>query len=152
MEAIFARIDKKLKKLRDKEQDLSNPSNYLAIASHNDIEEINKKWKLPDVYLNFIKNYSPIKAELKSRDYGRVNVYGAHNLIKNQQGYSYNPVTKAVIEDWNKNFVVIADKGAAPFCIDVTMEDCPVYFALHGEGTWEFEKVYDTFIDFIRKF
>jgi len=29
---------------------------------------------------------------------------------------------------------VIADREADPFCIDLTLEKSPVYFALHGMG------------------
>ena len=33
-----------------------------------------------------------------------------------------------------KDYLVIADREADPFCIDLTLEKSPVYFALHGMG------------------
>ena len=69
-----------------------------------------------------------------------IEIYGARGLLVGQYGYSYNPVQKAVIEDWNPNYVVIANCNADPYCIDISMDNSPVYYAVHGEGEWEFEK------------
>lgn len=41
---------------------------------------------------------------------------------------------KKSIDSWNKDYLVIADREADPFCIDFTLEKSPVYFALHGMG------------------
>lgn len=151
-EIVLSKIDKKLKILRNKKQDLSNPSNYLAIASEEDIKKITKKFRIPENYLTFLKRYSPINAELTNNDFGIVSIYGAHNLIKNQEGYSYNPITKHNIKEWDRKFLVIADSAVNPFCIDMTLENSPIYFAYHGTGTWDFNIVYDNLIDFLKSF
>ena len=69
-----------------------------------------------------------------------IEIYGAKRLIIGQHGYSYNPVQKAVIEDWNPNYVVIANCNADPYCIDISLDNSPVYYAAHGTGKWEFTK------------
>ena len=69
-----------------------------------------------------------------------IEIYGAKGLFVGQYGYSYNPVLKAIIENWNPNYVVIANCNADPYCIDISMDNSPVYYAVHGEGEWEFEK------------
>ncbi len=37
-------------------------------------------------------------------------------------------------------YVVIANCNADPYCIDISLDNSPVYYAMHGEGKWEFEK------------
>ena len=69
-----------------------------------------------------------------------IEVYGAKSLLAGQYGYSYNPVQKTVIEDWNPNYVVIANCNADPYCIDISLDNSPVYYAVHGTGKWEFTK------------
>ena len=45
-----------------------------------------------------------------------------------------------ILTPWNPNYVVIANCNADPYCIDISMDNSPVYYAVHGEGEWEFEK------------
>jgi hypothetical protein len=69
-----------------------------------------------------------------------IEIYGAKGFVIGQHGYSYNPVEKTVIEDWNPNYVVIANCNADPYCIDISLDNSPVYYAVHGTGKWEFTK------------
>ncbi len=62
------------------------------------------------------------------------------SLLVGQHGYSYNPVQKAVIEDWNPNYVVIANCNANPYCIDISLDNSPVYYAVHGTDKWGVQK------------
>ena len=55
---------------------------------------------------------------------------------------------KKDIDSWNKDYLVIADRSADPFCIDLSMEESPVYFGLHGMGQWEFSEAFGNFMDF----
>lgn len=155
LEKAVAKLDKKLANKRKTQQDLSNPSNWLAIADSNKMKEIEEKWRLPENYLLFLKYYSPIRVFIDDdRFFQGLCLYGADDLIKNQQGYSINAVTGQVIGDWPTNYIVIADAGADPYCIDIgsynsNSNDAPIYSSIHGVGKWEFEKYADSFIDFL---
>jgi hypothetical protein len=154
LEKAVSKLNDKLEIERNKQQDLSNPSDWLAIADENKIAEIEKKWKLPENYLLFLKNYSPIRVYIDDEKfYQGLNLYGADDLIKSQNGYSFNPITTEILEDWPSNYIVIADAGADPYCIDITNitnNDAPIYTSMHGNGKWEFEKYSDSFIDFLK--
>ena len=49
-------------------------------------------------------------------------------------------IVQKVIEDWDPNMVVIADSDADPYCIDISQNNSPVLFAIHGMDEWDFEK------------
>lgn len=150
-EKVYAKIEKKLKLKREKEQNLACPTNWLVKAELTDLEQISQNWHLPEDYRDFLSKASPLRADFKLRGYhGPVTVYGAQNLIYYQRGYSYNPVEKKSIASWNKDYLVIADRESDPFCIDLTLEKSPVYFALHGMGKWEFSEVFGDFMDFMK--
>ena len=86
-----------------------------------------------------IRNFRIVQTE-GSRQVTRDTKHYSLQMIIGQHGYSYNPMQKTVIEDWNPNYVVIANCNADPYCIDISMDNSPVYYAVHGEGEWEFEK------------
>lgn len=149
-EKLYARLEKKLLKKREKDQDFSHPKNWLIKAAPEDLLSIRARWNLPKDYCDFLEKASPLHADFKIKGYGAVEVYGAQDLIRGQDGYSYNPCTQKPIEDWNKNYVVIANRFGDPFCLDISRENSPVYFAFHGEGVWEFTEEFDSFCDFLK--
>lgn len=149
-EKVYSKIDKKLKQKREKKQNLANPTNWLVQAEPSDMEQIDQRWHLPADYRDFLLKASPVTADLKMKGYGYITLYGAHNLIKCQEGYRYNPIEKKNIDSWNKDYLVIADRGADPFCIDLSVEESPVYFGLHGMGQWEFSEAFGNFMDFLK--
>lgn len=155
LEKAVAKLNDLLEKERKNNQDLSNPSNWLAIADESKIIEIEKKWNLPENYLLFLKNFSPINVFIDDDEkfFQGLSLYGADDLIKNQNGYSFNPVTGENLQEWPSNYIVIADAGADPYCIDIgniTNNDAPVYSSFHGAGEWEFEEYAGSFIDFLK--
>ncbi len=124
------------------------------------MKQIKERWNLPKEYLEFLeKNESGIEIDDVKEDvedeFGLANgiaLYGYSNLIKNQDGYSYNSIKKEVLEEWPKDYVVIADTGADPFVLDLSQSngsDAPVLFAYHGEGKWDFKKHFDSFKIFL---
>lgn len=149
-EKLYSRLDKKLLKKREKKQDLANPSNWLVTASQEDMLNIKKRWTLPTEYMDFLEKASPLNAAFSIKGYGRVEVYGAHNLIAGQNGYSYNPSENKKIKDWNTNYVVVANRFGDPFCIDISIQNSPVYFAFHGLDKWEFTKEFESILDFLK--
>ncbi|MCX2743794.1 SMI1/KNR4 family protein [Mangrovivirga sp. M17] len=149
-EKIVAKLDNLLKIERNTNQDLSNPSDWLTIADENKILEIEKKWDLPTGYLEFLKKYSPLNVYIDNDNFFQgLNLYGANDLIKRQEGYSYNPIKDEIINDWPNNFVVIAESGADPYCIDISDSQGAIYTSMHGTGEWEFEKFSESFEDFL---
>ena len=57
-----------------------------------------------------------------------------------QAGYRWNGITGEPSNGWNDNWVVVADEGADPFIFD--RHNGEILFALHGQGTWEPERVF----------
>ncbi|WP_426073669.1 SMI1/KNR4 family protein [Janthinobacterium sp. DSP2-3-3] len=159
LEKAAARLEKKLaarrKKEQEQEQDLAQPSNWLAIASADDMAGIAQRWTLPEHYRRFLACHSPLRVFIDSPQYFQgLSLYGAAELAKAQHGYAWNPVNGATIAGWPEQYLVIADAGADPYCLDlgdVTDGDAPVYHAEHGMGAWRFERHADGFIDFLNE-
>ena len=153
-ERIVARLDKKLGRQRAKEQDPANPSNWLVVANPKDVNEIQARWPLPKIYLDFLKNYSPLRVVIEDKAFANgLSLYGANELIQGQDGYSYNPATKNPLPDWPKHLVVIAHDGGDPFCIDCSSHrdgDAPVLAGEHGRGPWRFLPHSETFTAFLK--
>ena len=61
------------------------------------MEQIDQRWHLPADYRDFLLKASPVIADLKMKGYGSITLYGAHNLIKCQDGYRYNPIEKGTL-------------------------------------------------------
>lgn len=119
------------------------------------MEEICSRWNLPKNYIEFLNNnkdniYTDVSDEESDLySYGDdIEIYGATGLIEGQLGYSYNPIQKAVIEDWNPDYIVIANCNADPYCIDISLDNSPVYYAMHGIGEWRFKKVSESLEEF----
>ena len=116
--------------------------------------KIEERWNLPSSYLEYLRNraesqYVEIENE-ETLERIEICLYGAKDLIEGQSGYSYNPVEKAVIEDWDPNFVVIANFDADPFCIDISEKNSPVYYAMHGMDEWCFDEYCDSLETFLK--
>lgn len=155
LEKAAARLEKKLALQRRREQDLAQPSNWLAIADAADLAQINARWNLPEHYQRFLACYSPLRVHIGHAQYFQgLNLYGAAELIKAQHGYAWNPVTQESIGGWPAHYLVIADAGADPYCLDLAAiadGDAPVYTAGHGAGAWQFARHADSFVDFLKE-
>ncbi len=114
------------------------------------INEIISKWKLPEKYIEFLQ-INEESLVFDTEDYGELEIFGANTLIRGQDGYSYNPVENKDIEDWDSNMLVVANAWGDPFCIDLSKENSPVYFAYHGEGDWDFNEEFDSLEDFLKE-
>lgn len=83
LEKAASSLEKKLAKNRQSLQDLSNPSNWLVIADEEDIAAIKSKWTLPENYLLFLQNHSPLRVFITGRKFVEgLSLYGAHELSK----------------------------------------------------------------------
>lgn len=155
LEKAAASLEKKLVAERKKDQDLARPSNWLVIASEADLAAIDERWTLPEQYRRFLARYSPLRVHIDSKRYFQgLNLYGAADLLKAQHGYAYNPVDQEIIAGWPAHYVVIADAGADPYCLDLSAiadGDAPIYTAEHGAGAWRFERHADSFVNFLKE-
>ena len=88
----------------------------------------------------------PLAIELFYREVGPVNItIEAHgnpyflpclaDLWKFQAGYRWNGLSGELIEDWNDDWLVVADEGGDPFIFEKTLG--VVLHAYHGEGEWD---------------
>ncbi len=149
-EKIYAELNNRLKKRREQRKDKAHPAYWLIQADEADIETMINKIKLPDNYLDFLMKASPLNVEMKLNDYGLVSLYGAHNLIDGQMGYSIVPETENIANDWPENYIVIATCEANPFCIDVSQINSPIYYAMHGMDAWAFDEAFNSLIGFLK--
>src|SRR5262245_54908540 len=119
--------------MRKQRQDLADPTNWLTPAATKDIQAIKKRWDLPLTYLDFLVRFSPLKVYLLGRRFlAGLFLYGAGELIKAQDGYSYNPIAQQIIEDWPANLLVIAADNADPYALDLSKSDgidAPILYA-----------------------
>ena len=119
-------------------------------GNKEDIEKIQKELNAPKNYLDFLSKASPLNVEIKLKGYNLIVLYGAHEIIEMQGGYSFNPVENKIIEGWPDNYIVIASCFGNPFCIDGSQSNSPVYYAMHDIGEWEFEEIYPSLLDFLK--
>ena len=117
------------------------------------MDQIIQKWNLPESYLKYLSTH-PFSQEIEIEDEETgemivISLYGANDLLRSQDGYAYNPVEKAVIEDWDPNLVVIADTEADPFCIDIRQNDPRILHAMHGMDEWDFDEYCASITDFL---
>jgi hypothetical protein len=80
---LVARLDSKLAKSREENQDLAEPTNWLTPASPHDLEQITERWRLPAVYLDFVTCFSPLRVIIDSDIFvQKFLLFGAADLIK----------------------------------------------------------------------
>lgn len=86
---------------------------------------------------DYIQYYAPQKDIFYETGSNPLKLYGLKNLTRKQDGYNYNPVTKKNIENWNKDWFLIADEGADPIIIDLNSNKDEIIKLMHGVGNWE---------------
>lgn len=122
----------------------------LEVPEKQVIDNIKTRWQLPAVYLTFLERFSPASdAFLKG-----INLYGANTLIKHQCGYAFSSPDDELFPDWEAHWLVIADKDADPYILDLSKSDSndtPIYKAPHGAGQWKWRKVAGSFLEFLEK-
>lgn len=167
LETYFIRTLKSLKKMIVTEEEYGHvceeygspkkKSKAKGIATTDSavIEEIQQRWNLPQFYLEYLRAHPKSQSveieDEESLERVEITIYGANDLIRCQDGYSYNPVEKCNIEDWDENYIVIADAEADPFCLDISAGNSPVYFAMHGMDEWDFDVYSKSFREFLER-
>jgi len=152
LEKAMAKIEQVLAKERDfwKVNSYQYNNAILRAAEKQVIDKIKERWELPTLYLTFLERFSPAEdAFLKS-----INLYGANTLIAHQCGYAFSSPDDELFPDWKAYWLVIADKDADPYILDLSKSDgneAPIYKASHGAGQWKWRKVSGTFLEFLEK-
>jgi len=147
LEQLAAKLNNKIKPERDN-IDFSSYTNFLVIADDDKIDYLRNKYQLKGTYLEFLSRFSPGDVIITKGMYD-VTIYGVDILDERQIGYSISDKGE-VFEEWPANYLVIADRLADPYCIDLSKENSKVYIANHGEGYWKFRKAYNRFEDFLQ--
>lgn len=155
LEHIASQLDLKLAKLRKANQDPVNPSNWLVPAADTDVADVQARWGLPSIYVDFLRDFSPHRVHIVNRRYFQgLDLYGAAELLTAQHGYSLNPLTGELIENWPLEYVVIASHTGDPVVLDLPQDrtdDAPVLTARHGQGTWTFGQESPSFLAFLER-
>ena len=152
LEKAVAKIEQVLAKERDfwKVNSYQYNNAILQAAEKQVIDKIKERWELPTLYLTFLERFSPANdAFLKD-----INLYGANTLIAHQCGYAFSSPDDEPFPDWNAHWLVIADKDADPYILDLSKSDgndAPIYKAPHGMGVWKLRKVSGSFLEFLEK-
>jgi hypothetical protein len=154
-ERLVAKLDRKLAKSRNEDQDLAEPTNWLTPASPRDLQRIKERWRLPSVYLDFLTRFSPLRVIIGDSDIFVQDffLFGAADLLAGQDGYSESSILKRRLEEWPAHLVVIGSDGGDPYVLDLSRingEDAPVLTAWHGQGSWDFHPVADSFVEFLK--
>ena len=165
LDQLASRLEAKLAKIRAKGQDPMNPSNWLVPASPGDLSSVEARWKLPAIYLEFLRKFSPLKVNIESRrHYQGLDLYGAADLLAAQNGYSFNPVTQEPIDGWPEAYVVVANHAGDPYVMDLSSgatDDAPILTASHDEPAaligdrfeagWRFKREAPSFYAFLER-
>ena len=105
---------------------------------------------IPTGLQDYVKNFVPLEDFYFDTVGNPMRIYGIDNLRYKQEGYNYNPVMKAVIEDWKNSLFIFADEGADPVIIDFDNLDDGIQKLVHGSGNWDHgETIADTFGQFL---
>ncbi|MCM0624319.1 SMI1/KNR4 family protein [Lysinibacillus sp. OL1_EC] len=147
LDAVLQQMHDFIDELQERE------SAYPMVFYHQSEEDISQfvdgGWSLPAEYVYFLRHYVVERVTWATGDYINLNIYGARDLIRGQEGYNYNPVTDEMIEDWPHDYLVIATDEGDPYCLDLSRGDTAVFTALHGTGSWHFSMAYDNLILFL---
>ncbi|MDO4880357.1 MAG: SMI1/KNR4 family protein [Capnocytophaga sp.] len=152
LEKVIAKIEKRLEKDRSfwKVNSYEYNRAILEKPEKQIIEAIKGRWQLPTTYLTFLERFSP-KNEIFLKG---INLYGANTLFEHQCGYAFDSPDDELFPDWQPHWLVIADKDADPYILDLSKSDgndAPVYKAPHGAGQWKWRKVTGSFLEFLKK-
>ena len=111
--------------------------------------EIRRRWELPADYWTLLERCCGLRTVWSNDTYEALELWGLDTFVKGQEGYSYNPVERQVIEHWDKHLVVIASDAGDPYCLDLRRKDTALFWAEHGAGTWDFQPAFDCLEDFL---
>ena len=122
------------------------PDAPLAGASNDEVRRVASELntELPAEMVEYLTTTAPVHDLILRMEGNPLRLWGVGGLGRRQDGYSYNPLLQEEITEWDRNLLVVADQGAAPYVVRVSgSQDAPlqVSTAPHGAGEWRFEPV-----------
>jgi hypothetical protein len=89
---------------------------------------------LPAVIEQFYRDVGPVNVTILA--YGNPYFFPSlRDLWQFQAGYRWNGLSGKPIDNWNDNWLVLADEGGDPFIVE--QSSGVVLHAYHGEGDWD---------------
>lgn len=155
LERAAAALDQRLAAHRARQQDPAQPSHWLAPAADEHMQPLRARWPLPAAYATFLRQFSPLRVRGLSLPgaAAALDLYGAAELETGQIGYAIDGRSAKPLNTWPAHLLVIATAEGDPYVLDLSAQadgDAPVLRAPHGAGEWAFEKVAESFVDFLR--
>lgn len=113
-----------------------------ALLAHGECRpQTEEEWKgkipLPEDIKKFYREIGPVDISI---DTGANPIFipSLANLWERQAGYRWNGLSGEEIEDWDPEWIVVADEGADPY----VFYQGKILFGFHGDGSWDFEEEY----------
>lgn len=97
------------------------------------------EFPLPKTVEKFYQEVGPV--DVYVRGYGNDYFFPKLGDLWNfQAGYRWNGLTNEIIEDWNDDWLVVAEEGGDPFIC--SRSTGVVLHAYHGEGVWDAHEMF----------
>jgi hypothetical protein len=148
LEHLMAALEQRLERVPGREG-YETPKGWLSPANPEDLKRITTRWTLPEMYLEFLTRFSPLRVDLEifsdsvPQDSG-YNVFGASELEKAQEGWH-----------WIENGLVIAQgfSGHAVVVLDLSKSNGHEAPILSGyiDGSGELGKAFPSFQAFLEE-
>jgi hypothetical protein len=152
-ERTVARLAQILAKARGSRDDLALPQNWLTPATRDALREVTTRWDLPEMYVDFLTRFSPLRMCVVNKRFNGLILFGAAELIGAQYDYTHDTKTKKRHPDWPDHCVLIGSLDLDPFALDLSKSDgtdAPVQTASHGMGYWKFKRKASSFLAFLQ--
>lgn len=109
------------------------------------VSQPSEAWKgefsLPETVAHYYRELGAFNVNIEN--YGNsIFLPGLSDLWDYQAGYRYHPDTKERFEDWDDDWLVIADQGADPFIY--SRQSGKILYDQHGRGVWEPSEFFST--------
>jgi hypothetical protein len=146
LEHLMVKLEQRLQRIPGREG-YETPKGWLSPANPDDLKRITTRYRLPEMYLEFLTRFSPFRVDLEifgdsvPQDSG-YNLFGASELEKAQEGWH-----------WIENYLVIAQgfSGHAVVVLDLSKsngQDAPVLSG-YIDGGGELGKAFPSFQAFL---
>lgn len=97
-----------------------------------------KKLGVPDWFASFYEQNGPAAETEMEWVVEALELWSFGELPAAQRGYRWVGLTRITQDPaWNPSWVVVASISGDPIFVDTATEPGPVFFAYHGEGSWE---------------
>jgi hypothetical protein len=104
----------------------------------------NGEFPLPEAVVEYFAEFGPVNVWIPG--YGNPYFLPALSKLRaHQTGYRTHGITYERIDDWDDDWLVIADQGGDPFIF--SRSGGGFLHAVHGEGVWEPIRMWDSLVE-----